>query len=178
MLRFLFAACLLLLFSLGVSAQGNFYGGIEANTDFFVRDTSIGADDTPHYDNLKSGSNIWFDLNYANNPLQLDAGIRLDFFLNSNLHNPGTPYTALGMGRIYVRKKFKDLEIMAGHFYDQIGTGIIFRAYEDRFLGIDNAVLGGHIKYNLFDKVDIRAFAGVQKDRLKLHNPTKKVWIL
>ncbi len=170
MLRFLFVACTLLSVSV-VNGQGDFFGGIQANTDFFVRDTSIGAANTPHYDNLKSGSNIWFDLNYANNPLQLDAGIRLDFFLNSNLHNPGTPYTALGLGRIYVRKRFKDLEIMAGHFYDQIGTGIIFRAYEDRFLGIDNAVLGGHIKYNLFDKVDIRAFAGVQKNRLQLYNP-------
>ncbi len=155
----------------GARAQGDFFGGIQANTDFFIRDTAIGASNTPHYDNLKSGSNIWFDLNYANNPLQLDAGIRLDFFLNSNLHNPGTPYTALGLGRIYVRKRFKDLEIMGGHFYDQIGTGIIFRAYEDRFLGIDNAILGGHIKYNLFDKVDIKAFAGVQKNRLKLYNP-------
>lgn len=171
MLRFLFILSFLSHYSISLLAQGDFFGGIQANTDFFIRDTAIGAANTPHYDNLKSGSNIWFDFNYANNPLQLDAGIRLDFFLNSNLHNPGTPYTALGLGRIYVRKKFKDLEIMAGHFYDQIGTGIIYRAYEDRFLGIDNALLGGHIKYNLMGKVSIRAFAGVQKDRLKLYNP-------
>jgi hypothetical protein len=171
MLRFFIAGCLFSLLSFSATAQGNFFGGIQTGTDFFIRDSTIGAANTPHYDNLKTGSNIWFDLNYANNDLQLDAGVRMDFFLNSNLHNPGTPYNALGVGRFYVRKKFKDLEIMAGHFYEQIGTGIIFRSYEDRFLGIDNALLGGHVKYNLFDKVSIRAFAGVQKDRLKLHRP-------
>lgn len=171
MLRFLLAGCLVLLTILSLRAQGNFFGGIQENTDFFIRDSAIGAANTPHYDNLKTGSNIWFDLNYANNDIQLDAGIRMDFFLNSNLHNPGTPYTALGLGRFYARKKFKDLEIMGGHFYDQIGSGIIFRAYEDRFLGIDNAVLGGHVKYNLFNKISIRGFAGVQKNRLKLYNP-------
>lgn len=168
----LLALTIALLFACStLLAQGNFFGGVEVRSEFFVRDTQVNAVNTPHYDNLKSGHNIWVNLNYANEQLGLDAGVRMDFFFNSNLHVPGTPYSAQGLGLYYVRKRFKELTITGGHFYDQIGSGIIFRAYEDRFLGIDNALLGTHGAYNIKDVVTVRAFAGVQKNRLALYKP-------
>ena len=32
------------------------------------------------------------------------------------------------------------LEITAGNFYEQFGSGLIFRSYEEKGLGIDNAM--------------------------------------
>ena len=32
--------------------------------------------------------------------------------------------------------------VTIGNFYDQFGSGMIFRAYEERHLGIDNALDG------------------------------------
>lgn len=154
--------------------QGNFFGGLQLNNDFFIRDESVGAANTPHYDNLKSGTDGWFNLNYVNNDIGLDMGVRLDVFLNSNLHNPGTPYSAQGLGIFYIRKRFKDLTITGGHFYDQIGSGIIFRSYEDRSLGIDNALLGLHLEYDVKDFLKVKAFGGVEKNRLKLYKPIIK----
>jgi hypothetical protein len=168
---------LLLLFCLcGITAaaQGDFFGGLQFNSDFYVRDSTVNAIGTPHYDNLKSSSDGWFDLNYNNNKYELDAGIRFDLFNNSNLHNPGTPYSAQGIGRFYIRKRINDFRITAGHFYDQFGSGIIFRAYEDRFLGIDNAILGLHVEYTPIEKVRIKAFTGVQKNRFSIYKPIIK----
>lgn len=172
--KLLWLMCCFIAFSKMMLAQGNFFGGLQLDNDFFVRDEKVNAANTPHYDNLKTATNAWFNLNYTNDKYGLDAGVRMDFFFNSNLHVPGTPYSAQGLGLYFVRKRFKELTITAGHFYDQIGSGIIFRAYEDRFLGIDNALLGAHAEYNIKDKVTVRAFTGVSKNRLALYKPIIK----
>ena len=42
----------------------------------------------------------------------------------------------------------EDLELTIGNFYDQLGSGMILRTYEERQLGIDNALDGIRLKYN------------------------------
>jgi hypothetical protein len=153
------------------SAQGFFSGSFQTNTNYFIRDSAIGAANLPHYDNLKIGSDIWFNLNYTNEKLGLEAGVRFDAFLNSILRNPTTPYTGVGMGNFFIKKKFKDFTISAGYLYDQIGTGIIYRSYEERTLGIDNALVGGRVEYNIKNIVHLKAFAGVQKNVFSVYNP-------
>lgn len=159
------------LHPLALSAQGFFSGSFQTNTNYFIRDSAIGAANLPHYDNLKIGSDIWFNLNYTNEKLGLEAGVRFDAFLNSILRNPTTPYTGVGMGNFFVKKKFKDFTISAGYLYDQIGTGMIYRSYEERTLGIDNALVGGRAEYNIKDIVHLKAFAGVQKNVFSVYNP-------
>ncbi len=66
-----------------------------------------------------------------------------------------------------MRKTFNNLTITGGYFYDQFGSGITFRAYQDRALGIDNAILGLHLAYDFLDHWTVKAFTGMQKDRLK-----------
>ncbi len=72
---------------------------------------------------------------------------------------------------IYLRKKIKDLTVTAGYMYDQIGTGIIYRTYEERALGIDNALLGARLEYNVKDMLKLKAFAGVQKLKFSIQKP-------
>ncbi len=167
-----FCWAILLVFACGsVFAQGSFYGSLQLNPDFYIRDSAIGAANTPHYDDLKNSVDGWFDLNYNNDKFQFDAGVRLDLYLNSNLHNPGTPFSAQGLGTFYMRKRFDKIAITGGYIYDQFGSGIVFRAYEDRTLGIDNAVLGAHVEYEITEGLRIKALAGVQKNRLSLYKP-------
>ncbi len=125
----------------------------------------------PQYDNFKVGTDAWFNLNYTNEQFGLEAGIRVDLFYNSILRVPTTPYTAAGIGNFFIRKKIKDLTISGGYLYDQIGSGIIYRAYEDRTLAIDNALLGAKLEYNVKDLIRLKAFAGVQKLEFSFQNP-------
>ncbi|MCS6935601.1 MAG: DUF6029 family protein [Chitinophagales bacterium] len=145
-------------------AQNGYFGGsFQSNANFFIRDEKIGAANLPHYDNLKVGADAWLNLNYTNDRFGLETGVRLDLFYNSILRVPTTPYNGVGIGNFFIKKKFNDLTITGGYIYDQIGTGIIFRTYEERMLGIDNALLGARSEYNIQDKVRLKAFAGVQK---------------
>ena len=58
---------------------------------------------------------------------------------NSPLLNPQGVYNKQGVGFWQASKDIGGLNITAGYFYDQFASGIIFRAYEDRLIGIDFA---------------------------------------
>lgn len=174
MKRFTGLMLLMLQAFVRLAAQGYFSGDVQINSDFYIRDTLIKASGTPHYDNLKSSTDTWIGLNYNNDDWKLRTGVRIDLFHNSNLHNPGTAYNGYGLGFWYVQKEIKGLEITGGYFYDQFGSGLTLRAYEDRALGIDNSILGGRIKYTYKDKLVVKAFSGVQKYRFELYKPILK----
>lgn len=151
--------------------QGFFSGSFQSNTNFYIRDPAIGAANLPHYDNLKVGGDNWFNLNYSNEKLGLEAGVRFDAYLNSILRNPSTPYTGVGLGSFYLKKKLKDFTFTGGYLYDQIGTGMIYRTYEERTLGIDNALIGARVEYDYKQMIHLKAFGGVQKNVFTIYNP-------
>lgn len=158
---FLFLFCGGIL--LGAQAQNaaRISGNLQTNGNFFIRDSAIGASGTPQYDFQKFGAESWLNLNYSN--WGFDVGVRFDVFNNSNLLNPNGSYTDEGIGRWYVHKKVDKFELSGGYLYDQIGSGIIFRAYEERALAIDNALYGLRLGYELNENWKIRAFTGRQK---------------
>ncbi len=154
--------------------QASFSGDLQLNTEFYQRDTAIGAAGTPHYDNLLSGVDAWLNTYYRNEQYGLEAGVRLDMFNNSNLHDPGTPYTDAGIGRWYVSKKIENLKVTGGYIYDQFGSGIVYRSYEERPLGIDNALFGLELQYSLGENWTIKALGGQMKDRFTRFAPVIK----
>lgn len=135
-----------------------------------MRDSLIGAANIPQYDNEKFGTQAWLDLGYAQNGF--DIGMRFDMFNNSNLLNPSASYTDQGIGRWHVGKKTDKFDIRVGHIYDQIGSGIIYRAYEQRPLLIDNALYGARLVYDLSDNWAIKGFAGKQRWLFDAYEPT------
>ena len=163
---------LLFLFANGSAAyaQQGISGSLEANTRFFMRDSAISAVGTPQYDNQLVGTEAWFNVNYFNLDWGLKAGIRLDVYNNSNLPDPVQSFTGIGIGRWYVEKTIKDFTVQGGYIYDQIGSGIIFRTYEERPLGIDNALFGVHAKYD-FGDWNVRMFTGQIKNQFSTYKP-------
>lgn len=152
----------LIALGLNASAQGNLSGDLMLNANFYQRDSSINAANNPLYDNLKSGGEAWLSLRYSYKGF--NAFLRADAFHNSNLYKPEVAFTNFGIGAWSISKDIKDLTITGGYIYDQIGSGIIFRAYEDRGLLIDNALVGLHLRYQLTDNVMIKAFTGQFKN--------------
>ena len=163
-----------LLVLLGLNSYGQwgyFSGSLQTNTNFFIRDPKIGAYNMPQYDNFKVGADAWMNLNYTNDQFGLEAGVRIDFFYNSILRVPTSPYTGAGLGNFFIKKKIKDFTFTGGYIYDQIGSGILYRAYEERTLAIDNALLGVRAEYNYKGLLRLKAFAGVQKLKFSIQSP-------
>lgn len=135
-------------------------GDLFANYNFYQGDKEIGATGEL-YDKYLNGGEVWLTnrLTYKG----FTAFLRVDGFYNSNLYVPGTAFTSFGIGAFSLSKQLGDLTITGGYIYDQIGSGMLFRAYEDRGLLIDNALVGAHLRYKPTDNITIKAFAGQQK---------------
>jgi hypothetical protein len=150
-------------------AQGTLSGDLQTNINFFQKDSTIGASDNSLYDNYLSGSETWMSLRY--NIKDWTFTLRADAFNNSNLANPSQALTAYGLGAYSINKDMGDLNITLGYIYDQIGSGILFRAYEDRGLLIDNALIGLQLKYKLGNSIMLKGFSGQQKYILSKYAP-------
>lgn len=151
---------------------GNFSGDLMLNGNFFQRDSAIGAAGNDLYDKYLSGGEGWLSLRYSN--YGFTGYLRLDVFNNSNLKNPLQAMSGFGIGAWNISKEVKGLTITGGYIYDQIGSGILFRSYEDRGLLIDNALQGLHLKYRLNDQVTLKAFTGQQKNIFDRYRPIIK----
>jgi len=161
-----------LISSLHLFSQGNITGDLMMNINFFQRDTNIRAAGNQLYDNLLSGGEGWLGLRYSG--YGFTGTVRFDAFQNSNLQNPQSALTIAGLGMFSLSKEVNNLTITAGHVYDQIGSGIIFRAYEDRGLLIDNALFGLHLKYKVNNNLTVKAFSGQTKILFERYNPIIK----
>ncbi len=168
----LYLFCLFLPALEEVFAQGSFSGDLQTNSNFYTRDTLIGAAGNPHYDQFLSGTDAWLGMNYSN--WGFNFGLRFDLFNNSNLHNPNLAFSAQGVGMWYISKKINELTITGGYIYDQVGSGITFRAYEDRGLGIDNALIGLKVDYDINERWRVKGFTGKQKNRFEIYEPIIK----
>jgi hypothetical protein len=159
----------LLCASFNSFAQGTLTGDFQSNINFFMKDTNIGAANNPLYDNALSGGEAWLSLRY-NTESGYTFFLRGDLFNNSNLKTPTSPMSDFGIGAWSINKEFGKLNITVGYIYDQIGSCILFRSYEDRGLLIDNALVGAEIKYKLTDKIMLKGFTGQQKNNYKVNN--------
>ncbi len=160
----LFLPIFLLFLFLKMTAQNpqnksRITGSVQSNVNFFIPDADLG---TPKFDK-KVGGESWLNLNYSK--WGFDVGLRLDIFQGSILRNPNDQYSALGIGRWFIQKKIKKFSFAGGYLYDQIGAGIIWRAYEERALFIDQALYGAKVGYQINKNWSAKAFIGKQKQQ-------------
>jgi hypothetical protein len=158
-----------IIVSANLCAQGSHLSGsLQSNANFFVSDEKRVEPGISLYDFQKFGAESWLNLNYSN--WGFDMGLRFDLFNNSNLLNPTSAFTDQGIGRWFIRKSVGKLELEGGYMYDQIGSGLIYRAYEERSLMIDNALFGIKAAYALNENWKIKGFTGRQKQQFDLYN--------
>ena len=68
-----------------------------------------------------------------------------------------------GVPYIWATGGYKCWQATVGDFYEQFGSGLILRTYQERSLGVDNAIRGGRIKVNPAAGVHLTALGGKQR---------------
>lgn len=171
--RFLFLLlCMTLTAAVSAQQEISISGSLESNVNFYMEDTLRGATNTPQYAHQPVGTDTWLTLRA--NACGFDLGLRYDLFINSALLNPTNSYTAQGIGRWFIGRKVGKFDILGGYIYDQFGSGIIFRAYEERPLLIDNALVGVRLSYTLAPDWKLKGIIGRQKNLFDLYSSTLK----
>ena len=142
---------------------GHLTGSIESTSNVYVED--VPNNFYPSLQpQLKDGnifaSNDYVKLNYYKD--RLSAGMQLEGYFPSLVGYPVSE-SMLSLSNLYVSWRDKSYSVTAGSFYEQLGSGLLFRSWEDRMLGLNNAMLGSRATYNYEDIFAVRAFWGIPR---------------
>lgn len=131
-------------------------GSIQSDILLPQEDEKIGAEKSEDWALTNSYADVAVRSKYV------DAGARFEF-LEHPLPGFEKDFKGWGLPYFYVKGKLKNLEVTAGSFYEQFGSGFILRAYEERSLGIDNHLLGGKVVYRPYKGIQLKALTGKQR---------------
>lgn len=138
-------------------------GSIQSDVLIPQEDDKIGAPDYKEWGLTNTYAEVSVQSKYV------DAGTRLEY-LEHPLPGFENDFAGWGIAHLYVKAHTKKLELTAGSVYDQFGSGLIFRTYEERSLGIDNSILGGRIVYKPVNGVTLKALTGKQRRYWRLND--------
>ena len=137
---------LLFLLSIGLKAQvlggGEVHGSFQADAQLYKADSTIGADAIPE----EMAVNAFFEMRYTNK--NFEAGMRYELFM-PQLQGYDSRWKGNGFGYRYLRYRNERVDITAGNFYEQFGSGMVLRTYQEWNLGFDNSFDGVRVKYKL-----------------------------
>jgi hypothetical protein len=144
------------LFAQNILSSGQVNGNFQMDAQYYQVDSAIGAYAIPE----KMLMNSWTNITYTMG--DFSAGLRFESYLNpvsgyyKDLKGSGVPYW-------YVGYKAGQFDITAGNFYEQFGSGMVLRAYEEHNLGYDNALNGVRIKFTPVKGVQLKGIWGTQR---------------
>ena len=112
------------------------------------------------------GSNDYLKVDY--NIGRFSAGVQVDGYLPAMYGYDFYDYcqrdSKLNMFLTkYVQWEDANWGVRLGDIYDQFGSGLIFRAYEDRALGFNNSLAGARAYYNFNNMVNVKVIAGLPR---------------
>lgn len=159
--KYLLTAVLVLLTTIETYTQnfegGTISGNVQIEAQSYKPDSLIGAPEVKE----QILSNAYINLIYRNQGFEI--GLRYENYLNPIL---GYDTRLKGQGIPYRYFTYRDdiFEVTGGDFYEQFGSGLILRAYQEPALGIDNAIDGFRFKLKPVEGVEFTGLIG--KNRL------------
>lgn len=150
----------LLLLSMPISAQtdlGTLTGSFQSDTQYYTKDSIIGAQAVAE----KIRNNTYLNLLYTRGAIS--AGARYESY-QKPLLGFDERYAGSGIAFRYASWNGEDLQVTVGNFYEQFGNGFSLRSYEERQLGIDNALDGIRIKATPTTGINLTGLIGRQRN--------------
>jgi hypothetical protein len=132
---------------------GEIHGDFDLNLQSYQEDELIGATAADEV----ILNNAYLNINYMKG--NFTTGIRYESYLNA-LVDYDPEFKGNGIPYRYATYTIDGLEITAGNYYEQLGSGLIFRSYEEKGLGIDNAMDGVRLKYSPLQGMYLKTFIG------------------
>ena len=166
---------ILLLFGFLQTVSGQFSNhlnvGFESSLIWYNDDPKTGDfyDDVSRSgeEHLRSNNYLKLDYNFYE---FLSASIQVESYSPSALLNFSPNYDNTNIGTYSIRYKQGKIDATAGYYYTQFGSGLILRSWEDRELGLNNALRGGIITYKPMEDLSVTALYGKHRVGFKTSN--------
>lgn len=131
-------------------------GNFQFDGMYYIEDSSIGALEVPQ----KVLMNAFANIIYSNGPFS--AGLRFENYLYA-LQGFDPRYKGIGIPYRYVAFEKDKFGFTIGNSYEQFGSGLIFRAWQDASLGYDNSLDGINIRYSPWKGITLKGIWGMQR---------------
>lgn len=143
--------------------KANVFGGFESNSQWYLNDKGLKNEfnnptsqpDEP----LRSNNYLFLNFKYSN----WSAGIQGEAYEKNALLNMNPKYVHSNVATYFVQYKNEKIDVTAGYFYEQFGSGLLFRSWEDRALGINNALRGIRFIYKPTEFLTLKSVYGQQR---------------
>ena len=132
---------------------------IESNGQWYLNDEKF--EDFDEEERLRANSYLRIDYQISE---RFSSGFQLESYVPEPLLNYSRLFDKeIGLGTFYLNYSTKKLDITLGHYYVQFGGGLLLRAWEDRALGVNNALRGGKVVYDPTNYLRLTALYGKQR---------------
>lgn len=144
---------------LGGNNLGRITGNFQTDAQLYFRDEVIDPEGAAYPDErlLVTG---FLNLNYQIENLTI--GLRYESYQNNRIGLP-PQFKGEGIPYRFARYTIGDLDVTVGNYYEQFGSGIIFRAYREAGLGLDNAMDGLRLIYKPVRGIALKTVVGKQR---------------
>jgi|LauGreDrversion4_2_1035121.scaffolds.fasta_scaffold31760_3 hypothetical protein len=123
----------------GQVAPGNFTGNIESTFQYLNADSLIGATQPDSKGLLNTYMNVFYTQG------NFKAGMRFESYLPRIQGYPAT-FDGTGLGMRYIGYANDFVDVTLGSIYEQFGSGLSLRTYENMGLGYDSQLDGVRVK--------------------------------
>ncbi|HLN53300.1 MAG TPA: DUF6029 family protein [Lentimicrobium sp.] len=160
-MRKLFFAVIALIITAGAaSAQdllsGKVSGNFQLDAQVYKADSAIGANEVKEQMLMNAFANLLYTQGNFN------AGVRFESYLNP-IQGYDVRYKGTGVPYWFASWEKESFGITVGHFYEQFGSGMTLRSYEERTLGYDNAIKGARIVFKPVEGITLKGLIGTQR---------------
>ncbi len=93
----------------------------------------------------------------------IEAGVRAEYLEHPLPGFDDPRFNGWGVSNIYDKALGNGFDVTVGDFYDQFGSGFVFRTYEERSLGIDNSIRGARLNVSAVKGANLKLLGGVQR---------------
>lgn len=139
---------------------GSIHGNIQMDGQYYREDSLINAIPPPEQVALMGFGNLIYTRG------KFTAGVRYEVYTPALLGYPASPdlpWTGTGIGYRFAQYSHDMFDITIGNFYEQFGTGMILRFFEERGLGLDNSLDGFRVKFMPHRSLTVTGLYGRQR---------------
>lgn len=159
MRNFFYGVLVLCCSTIYAQDNGRFFGGLESYSQWLQPDKGLSF----KAPNERFRANNYMAFNYSQNGFT--AGVQYESYLPTAMLGHAPSYGGNnGVTNYYINYKNEKLDVTGGYFYEQFGSGLVFRSWEDKRLGLNNALKGINIKLKPTDFLNLKAVFGKQRN--------------
>lgn len=142
--------------------SNNLYGSFESNAQYLLDDEKLNIVE----DGDRFRANTYLNVNYKFLK-NFTAGVQVESYEPKPLKNFYEGYEKTNLANYFLNYKSEKLDVTLGHFYEQFGSGLILRSFEERSLGLNNALRGAKVSYTPYSFINFTGLYGRNRHGFK-----------